>query len=130
MNHVVISIGSNINPRENVEKALQLIELEVGLKATSRLLRTKPIGYSEQPEFLNCGIVVHTPLSFADLKYLLKSIEKRLGRIPAANKYGPRTIDLDIIMWNNEIRGTDIYDRDFLQQIVLELLPDFKLPKR
>jgi len=56
---------------------------------------------------------------------LLKKIEVDMGRIKTSNKQGPREIDLDIIIWNNRVVDNDVYERKFLQNSILELLPGF-----
>jgi 2-amino-4-hydroxy-6-hydroxymethyldihydropteridine diphosphokinase len=56
-----------------------------------------------------------------ELKELLISIENQLGRDRQADRWGPRTMDLDIIVWNGKITDTDYYSRDFLQKSVVEV---------
>ena len=66
---------------------------------------------------------VETPLKHQELKQKLKDLEKRLGREVSPIKYGPRSIDMDIIVYNGKIVDKDFYDREFLQKAVLELIP-------
>lgn len=125
MNCVVISAGSNIEPEVNIQQARIILNEQVKLIKQSTVLRTKPIGYTDQPDFLNCAFLIETTLDQQDLNLFLKHIEKTLGRIKTANKNGPRTIDLDILIWNGTIVDNDYYTRDFLKKSVRELIPSF-----
>lgn len=126
MNAAVIGIGSNINPNENIESAVSKIAEKFIIVAKSRFVETEPIGYLNQPNFINGVVLIHTELSQNDLKQALLAIESRLGRIRTNNTYGPRTIDLDIVVWNGEIVDNDVYDREFLKIAVAEVLPEFE----
>lgn len=121
MNRVIVAIGSNINPYENVKRAKELISLQHKVIRSSKFIMTKPIGYTAQDDFLNGGLLVHTNFDKKPFKSYLRDIEDKLGRERTENKYGPRTIDLDILIWNGTVVDKDYYDRDFLQSIVREL---------
>jgi 2-amino-4-hydroxy-6-hydroxymethyldihydropteridine diphosphokinase len=121
MNTCIIGIGSNINPEENIKEMLGIVGGLVKILKTSSFIKTKPIGIENQPEFLNGAIKIETPLEQAELKELLISIENQLGRDRSAGKWGPRTMDLDIVVWNGEIVDNDYYTREFLRQSVDEV---------
>lgn len=76
-----------------------------------------------QPDFINTGCLLHTQLEQDELLKQLKQIEECLGRKPF-NSDEPRTIDLDLAVWEGTIVDADVYSRDFLQAIVIELLPE------
>jgi 2-amino-4-hydroxy-6-hydroxymethyldihydropteridine diphosphokinase len=120
-NTAVIGIGSNINSEENISKMLEVLGKEVKILKVSSLLKTKPIGIEHQPDFTNGAVKIQTDLNRKRLNHLLKSIEDRLGRDRSASKFGPRTIDLDIVVWNGKIVDEDYYTRDFLQKSVQEI---------
>ena len=120
-NTVIIGIGSNINAETNISKMLEVLGKEVGILKVSSLLKTKPIGIENQPDFTNCAVKIQTGLNRKALNRLLKSIEDRLGRDRSVPKFGLRTIDLDIVVWNGEIVDEDYYTRDFLQKSVQEI---------
>jgi 2-amino-4-hydroxy-6-hydroxymethyldihydropteridine diphosphokinase len=101
---------------------LELLVKEVEILKVSSLLKTKPIGIENQPDFTNGAVKIQTGLSREELNRLLKSIEDRLGRDRSAPKFGPRTIDLDIVFWNGEIVDEDYYTRDFLRKSVQEVI--------
>ncbi len=121
LNLVIVGVGSNIDPHKNIRKAKELISKEYIIVKSSRFIKTKPIGYEDQPDFLNGGWLIKTDLTQGLFKQFLKGIEDKLGRIRTENKYGPRTIDLDIVLWNGVVLDNDYYDRGFLKSIVKEL---------
>lgn len=121
MNLVIVGVGSNINPGENVQKAKELISEKYTIIKSSRFIKTKPIGYKDQDDFLNGGFLIETSLEQHLFKQFLNDIENRLGRIRTDDKNEPRTIDLDIVIWNGNVVDSDYYERDFLQTIVKEL---------
>lgn len=102
-NTVYIGIGTNIGDRfKNIEKALEDIK-ELGIiTKISKIYETKPVGYKDQDDFLNLVIELETELQVTDLIIKLQEIEHRMGRIKTV-KNGPRIIDLDILLYNNEI---------------------------
>jgi 2-amino-4-hydroxy-6-hydroxymethyldihydropteridine diphosphokinase len=123
MNDVAVSIGSNIDPHKNIKRAIDLLTSEHAVRAVSSFIQTKPIGFTEQPDFINGSILISTALSIEQFSTCLKDTEKRLGRKKSINKFGPRTIDLDIVVWNMKIVNIDFFERDFLRKSILELLP-------
>lgn len=127
MNKVVIGAGSNINPRENIKLAKEKLSGHTKLINTSKFVKTEPIGYKDQNDFYNGAFLVNTEMRYKDLRELLKDIEKDLGRKRTGNINGPRTIDLDILIWNDRVVDQDVYDREFLQEAIRELMPGFYL---
>ncbi len=127
LNKVVIGIGSNINPDKNVERAKYAIAQTHKLVKTSRFVKTKPVGYEDQDSFINGALLIETYMDIATIKSWLKGLEIRLGRIKTDNKNGPRTIDLDVLLWNGTVIDRDVYEREFLQISIKELLPDAPL---
>jgi dihydroneopterin aldolase/2-amino-4-hydroxy-6-hydroxymethyldihydropteridine diphosphokinase len=101
-NTAFVSLGSNIEPKQNLRKAVELLRTRTDVLAISSAYRTPPQGYTEQPDFLNMAVRLMTPLSPITLKKdVLDWIERELGRVrDPNNKNAPRTIDLDISLWN------------------------------
>ncbi len=126
INTVVIGVGSNIDPKENIHKTLKLFTEKFQVIGQSEFIKTQPIGYSDQPDFLNGAILIQTYLDIYELTRALKAIEKELGREESSLRYGPRTIDLDIVVFNGKVMDEDFYERQFLKDAVLKLLPDLK----
>ncbi len=121
MNTVAIGVGSNIDPNENISKAKKYISKDHSLIRSSRFVKTKPVGYEEQDDFMNGAFLVKTGLDKEDFINYLKDLENKLGRIRTHNKNGPRTIDLDVVIWNNKIIDQDCYEREFLKNCLNEL---------
>ena len=126
MNRAIIGLGSNIDPNQNIREAKETLAQKFRLLAESCFTFTKPIGKIHQPDFINGTVLIETELSIGQLKKMLKTIESDLGRKETGNRDGPRTIDLDIVVWNKSIMDQNFYERNYLKQSVLELTPDLK----
>ena len=124
---VVIGLGSNIDPEVNLEQAVQELKSRFKVSKRSQWTRTKPIGIQDQPDFYNGALLMETELEQQSLKQELKRIEDILGRDRSLPKFGPRTIDLDILIWNKKVVDEDYYERDFLRKGVEEIIPDLEL---
>lgn len=120
-NWAIVGFGSNIDAEINITQALKLLERYVDIIQSSSWIKTKPIGIKEQADFTNGAIKVQTKLGKAELNEMLKSVEDEMGRDRTAPKFGPRCIDLDIVVWNGKVVDEDYHTRDFLQQSVEEL---------
>ncbi|WP_439185592.1 2-amino-4-hydroxy-6-hydroxymethyldihydropteridine diphosphokinase [Carboxylicivirga taeanensis] len=119
--YAVIGVGSNINAQENISLALKELRQHVEILKVSEWLQTKPIGITDQADFFNGAVLVKVQAPFDILNRQLKQIEDKLGRDRSRPKYGPREIDLDIIVFDNEVRDDDFYTRDFLQALVKQV---------
>lgn len=126
MNRVIVGLGSNIEPDKNIERAKKTLTRKYKVVAESSFRQTKSIGDIQQADFINGAILLETERDSEQLKVELTQIETELGRSQEHNHNEPRTIDLDIILWNETIMDQDFYKRDYLKQSVLELLPDLK----
>ena len=126
-NEVVIGLGSNIDPEANLEQAVLELKSRFKVSKRSQWTRTKPIGIQDQPDFYNGALLMETELEQQSLKKELKRIEDILGRDRSLPKFGPRTIDLDILIWNKKVVDEDYYERDFLRKGVEEIIPDLEL---
>lgn len=81
--------------------------------------------YEKQNDFLNGLFHIQTPYKISEIEKRLKIIEAKLGRKRTKNKNGPRTIDLDIVVFNNQIIDDDVFKRDFLKNLIVDLFPEF-----
>ena len=122
MHQYVIGVGSNIEPQKNIPLSRQLLEKIGSLKKSSRFIRTSPIGYTRQADFINGAWLFETKLDERELTIELKKIEKKLGRVRTENRNAARTIDLDIVVHNLSIIDQDYYTREFLRNSVDELI--------
>ena len=103
-NRAFVAIGSNIEPERNLKEAVRRLASRCRLLAVSRVYETKPVGKTDQPDFLNAAVLVETKLGAAALKaQVLQDIERALGRVRTADKNAPRTIDLDITLFNDQV---------------------------
>ena len=121
MNTVAIGVGSNIDPNDNISKARKYISRDHSLIRSSTFVKTKPVGYEKQEDFLNGAFLVKTDLNKQEFTIYLKDLENKLGRVRTKNKNGPRTIDLDVVIWNDKIIDHDCYEREFLKNCLNEL---------
>jgi 2-amino-4-hydroxy-6-hydroxymethyldihydropteridine diphosphokinase len=105
-----VGLGSNLGERESLLKAAieQLAQLpETRLGRVSSLYDTAPVGELDQPNFLNAVAQLETALTARQLLWNLLLIERRLGRVRhAAQRYGPRTIDLDLVLFGDQVIDT------------------------
>lgn len=123
-NTAVISVGSNIRPDEHIARARTEICRRHGMIAESRFVVTEPVGDPNQPAFTNGAWRIRTAMDEEALRGWLHALEEKLGRVRTANRNGPRTIDLDLAVWNGRIVHKDVHSRDFVKQAVLEVEPD------
>lgn len=121
MNECIIGIGSNIRAEINIPKMLKLLATEVEIVQVSKMVQTKPIGITEQPDYTNGAVQIRTDMNLETLFSNLKKLEDQMGRDMSQAKFGPRNIDLDILIWNNTVVDQDYYTRDFLQNSAAEL---------
>jgi len=97
-------MGSNIEPRTHIVRAANLLLESFPLARFSRVFETEPIGALEAPWFLNAAAAIATDLAPRELKYgVLRPLESRLGRERSSDRNAPRTIDLDIAMYGEQI---------------------------
>jgi 2-amino-4-hydroxy-6-hydroxymethyldihydropteridine diphosphokinase len=126
MNTTYLSLGSNEGDRVKwLKKAVGLLGIYAGkVAAQSGYYQTKAWGLTEQPDFLNICVQVNTILPVADLLEAIKNIETKLGR-QRTIKWGPRTLDIDILFYNNDIIETAdiVVPHPFLQERKFVLIP-------
>lgn len=129
MHTAYVMIGSNIEPVENTRQAVTLLNQAVHIDAISTSWETQSIGF-DGPNFLNTMARIHTDLDREALKQnVLNAIEQQLGRVRTSNKNAPRTMDLDIILFDNEVVDSALWRRAYLALPAAELLPDLKFPE-
>ncbi len=121
MNQCIIGIGSNIRAEENIRRALEILGNDFSIRGISEMIKTEPIGIKNQPDFTNGAVEIETELQQNELQQYLKKLEDQLGRDRRLPKFGLRTIDLDIVIWNNQVVDDDYYERDFLRKLCAEL---------
>lgn len=137
-NTLYLSLGSNIAPETNLPAAVKLLGELTEVVAVSSVWESQPVGFTKQANFLNAAAIVSSPLSAVRFKQeVIWPIERRLRRVRSRNKNGPRTIDLDIILFNNDIltlAGSHIPDPELLERPFLaiplaEIAPNYRHPE-
>lgn len=140
---VVLLLGSNIDKERNIPAAVRLLAGEMNVIAVSPVYESSPVGSPETPTFFNAAALVVTEKTAVELKDgLIGSIERRLGRVRQPDKNAPRTIDLDIVLYNDAIldytpadgNTRHVPDPDLLRFTycalpVADLLPEMKHPE-
>jgi 2-amino-4-hydroxy-6-hydroxymethyldihydropteridine diphosphokinase len=126
LTRVVILLGSNINPERCIPRAIDQLEKSIKIDAISTTWENPPVG-PPAPVFYNTAVRGLTSLMKADLvTQILKPIEARLGRVRTSDKYAPRTIDLDIILFGDELIEPRLWSDAFIAVPVSEVLPDYQ----
>src|SRR5690606_3544400 len=122
---VLVALGSNIQPEANMLKALEFLTRLGTVVERTAFIRTKPLKFEEQDEFLNGAVLLRTNLSWFELEGELKQIEALMGRIRTENKNAPRVIDLDIVVFNGSLMDEkEIVELPFLKTFIAQLQPE------
>jgi len=123
---VYLALGSNINPVKNLPLALQRLGEQVDIVAVSSAWQTPALGFGGS-DFLNAVVLINTSLSLTDLKFtVLRPLEAQFGRVRAENKFAPRTIDIDILLYGDELIEEELWVRPHLAVPLAELYPTYK----
>jgi len=137
MKNIYVALGSNLNnPIYQVKKVVEKLRNQSDIKILnlSSLYQTKPVGITEQPDFINAVIEIEYHKTPKDLLKLLLDIEKFFGRVRLI-KNGPRIIDLDIIIFGNTalnegdlvIPHPRMFERSFVMLPLMEIAPNLKI---
>lgn len=111
MNLVALSLGSNIDKERNLPEAVRLLRELCEVTAVAPVYETAPTGLLNQPNFFNTAVLMQTPLSAAEVKEtIIATIETQLKRVRQADKNAPRTIDIDIALFNDGVFNYELSD--------------------
>ena len=141
MARAYIGLGSNLGDRERMLwGAVHMLAFnpEVDVVAVSSISETDPVGFADQPRFLNAAVAIDTELGPRALLDLLLSIERELGRTREGPRFGPRTIDLDLLLYGDEVVDEPgltlphprLHERRFVLEPLAELDPDLTVPEK
>jgi 2-amino-4-hydroxy-6-hydroxymethyldihydropteridine diphosphokinase len=133
-----VGLGANLGAREETLRlAVELLGAadDVDVLAVSKLRETEPVGVVDQPAFLNGAVAIETARAPRDLLDLLLEIERSLGRV-REERWGPRTIDLDLLVYGAEVVDEPglrvphprLHERRFALEPLAELQPDLDVP--
>jgi 2-amino-4-hydroxy-6-hydroxymethyldihydropteridine diphosphokinase len=135
-----IGLGANLGMREEtLRRAVERLRAADGVDvlAVSQLRETEPVGVVDQPSFLNGAVAIETTRGPRGLLDLLLEIERSLGRV-REERWGPRTIDLDLLAYGNEVVDEPglrvphphLHERRFALEPLAELAPELDVPGR
>lgn len=136
-NLAYLSIGSNIEPEKNLPAAVQALARFGTVRAVSSVWETAPVGFRDQPNFLNAAVILETELSAAEVRAVVcRSIEQALHRVRTENPNAPRTIDVDLSLFNHEVLALadkqipdpDILTHAFVAVPLAEIAPAYRHP--
>jgi 2-amino-4-hydroxy-6-hydroxymethyldihydropteridine diphosphokinase len=142
MTRSFVGLGANLDdPGGYIERALALLAGEDGIEvvAVSTLRETDPVGYEDQPRFLNGAAELRTTLTARELLERLLSIERSLGRVRGEGpRFGPRVIDLDLLLYGNalvdepglQVPHPRLHERRFALEPLAELDSALEIPGR
>lgn len=141
MSLAYVGLGANLGDREEaLRRALELLASHERLElvGVSSLRETDPVGLLDQPRFLNAACALETTLSAPELLVVLLDIERSLGRERTGERYGPRTIDLDLLLYGSEqitepgltVPHPRLHERRFALEPLLDLDPELVVPGR
>jgi len=139
MTPVWLAIGSNLaEPLRQVDAALAALSMlpDTRLTACSSYYRSRPLGPQDQPDYLNAVVAFDAGLSPEALLQHTQAIEQQQGRVRKSNRWGPRTLDLDILLFGDRqihterltIPHYDMKNREFMLYPLAELAPDLVFP--
>jgi 2-amino-4-hydroxy-6-hydroxymethyldihydropteridine diphosphokinase len=136
---VYIGLGSNLGDRAaTIQAALDRLDADadIELVAVSSLKETDPVGFEDQPRFLNGAAALRTELGPRELLDRMLEVERGLGRVRQGARYGPRTIDLDLLVYGDvvveepglAIPHPRLAERMFVLEPLVELDPHLEVP--
>jgi 2-amino-4-hydroxy-6-hydroxymethyldihydropteridine diphosphokinase len=128
-----VGLGSNLGDRERLIREAAVL---IGAVRLSTVIETEPWGHENQPMFLNAVAELETPLTPRQLLDHLLDVERRLGRERIGPQWGPRTIDLDLLLFGDEtidqpglvVPHPRLTEREFVLKPLAELVPTLKIP--
>jgi 2-amino-4-hydroxy-6-hydroxymethyldihydropteridine diphosphokinase len=137
-NLAYLALGSNIEPEKNLPAAVRLLSEYGELRAVSSVWETPPVGDSDQPNFWNAAVLLVTPEPAETFHVrVIRPLEQQLHRVRTANPNAPRTIDLDLSLFNDQmltlaqhrIPDPDILTRAFVAIPLAEIAPTYRHPQ-
>ena len=141
MTRAFVGLGANLGDRRRtLHAALDALADEAGIEvvAVSTLRATEPVGVGEQPRFLNGAAELETTLTAHELLGRLLAVEQRFGRVRTPGEHGPRTLDLDLLLYGDEVIDEPgltvphprLHERRFVLEPLAELAPGLVVPGR
>ena len=134
MTRAYVGLGANLGDRERtLRAAVDALDAEAGIEvvAVSTLRETDPVGVGDQPRFLNGVAALETSLGAREFLDRLLAVEQRFGRVRVPGEHGPRTLDLDLLLYGDEtidepglaVPHPRLHERRFVLEPLAELAP-------
>ena len=141
MTRAYVGLGANLGDRERMLRAaVDALAAEEGIEvvSVSTLRETEPVGVGGQPRFLNGAAELETTLTARELLDRLLALEQRFGRVRIPGEHGPRTLDLDLLLYGGEVIDEPgltvphprLHERRFVLEPLAELAPGLVVPGR
>jgi 2-amino-4-hydroxy-6-hydroxymethyldihydropteridine diphosphokinase len=141
MTRAYVGLGANLGDRDRtLREAVEALAVEKGIEvvSVSTLRDTEPVGVGEQPRFLNGAVELETTLTARELLDRLLAVEQRFGRVRISGEHGPRTLDLDLLLYGDEVIDEPgltvphprLHERRFVLEPLAELAPSLVVPGR
>lgn len=141
MTRAYVGLGANLGAREEtLRRALELLADEAGIRVdrVSSFRETDPVGVLDQPRFSNAAAELATELAPRELLEVLLDVERRLGRVRDGTRWGPRIVDLDLLLYGDEsvdepglrVPHPHLHERRFALEPLVELDPSLEVPGR
>jgi len=128
LHKVYLNLGSNIQPEINLVKAIQILSEYGEIREVSNAWESRSVG-APAPNYLNACVLFLSPLNKADLKEkVIRPIEARLGRERSEDKYIPRTMDIDIILFDDHLYKDSFWNDAFVIVPLAEVYPEYQNP--
>ena len=141
MTRAYVGLGANLGDRERtLREAVDALAAEDGIEvlAVSTLRDTDPVGVGDQPRYLNGAAELETTLTARELLEALLALEQQFGRVRVPGEHGPRTLDLDLLLYGDEeldepgltVPHPRLHERVFVLEPLAELAPSLVVPGR
>lgn len=128
IHRAVLLLGSNIDPEDNLVKAIRLLHDLGEIQRISRVWESQAIG-ATAPNYLNACVIFVTQNDLEQLKeFVVHPIEKVLGRTQSVDKYSPRTMDIDVILFDGKPVKMDYWKSAFMLIPLSEVVPEYVNP--
>ncbi|MGY3685969.1 2-amino-4-hydroxy-6-hydroxymethyldihydropteridine diphosphokinase [Vibrio coralliilyticus] len=136
---VFIAVGSNLaDPVAQANDAIEALKQlpKSQFKQSSKLYSSTPMGPQDQPDYINAVVEITTELTPLELLDCTQAIEQEQGRVRKDERWGPRTLDLDIVLYGNEVMDSErltvphygMKEREFVLYPLAEIAPNLTLP--
>jgi 2-amino-4-hydroxy-6-hydroxymethyldihydropteridine diphosphokinase len=128
LHEAYLSLGSNIEPEINLVRAVKLLHEYGDVRKISNAWESKSVGV-EAPNYLNaCVLFMSTHMQIELKEMVIRPIEAQLGRKRSENKYAPRTIDIDIVLFDERTHNDKFWDHAFVIVPLAEIYPEYQNP--